>query len=95
MQRLMTMLPKDRFKMLAVLENDDPARADAFAAAGGITMPILVDQDKKVGPKYGLTGVPETFVIDKRGMIREKFIGPAQWDSPRYFQMLLNYLDEK
>lgn len=95
MQRLMTLLPKDTFKMLAVLENDDPARADAFAAQGGITMPILVDQDKLVGPKYGLTGVPETFVIDKRGVVREKFIGPAHWDSPRYLQMIQKYLDEQ
>ena len=68
------LLPKDAFKMLAVLENDDPARADSFAGKAGITMPILVDRDKKIWPKYGLTGVPETFIVDKQGIIREKFI---------------------
>ena len=95
MQRLFTMLPKDDFKMLAVLENDDPARADSFAAKVGITIPILVDRDKKVGQKYGLTGVPETFIVDKQGVLREKFIGPAQWDSPKYLQILGKYLNQK
>jgi peroxiredoxin len=94
MQRLYTIVPKDAFTMLAVLENDEPARADAFAAKAGLTMPILVDQDKKVWPIYGLTGVPETFIVDKKGVLREKFIGPAQWDSPQYLQMLGKYLNQ-
>jgi peroxiredoxin len=88
------MLPQDRFVMLSVLQNDDPARADAFAAKLGLTLPILVDQDKKVGPNYGLTGVPETFIVDKQGVLREKFIGPADWDSPRNLQMLGKYLNQ-
>lgn len=94
MQRLFSMLPKDKFIMLAVLQNDDPARADAFAAKLGITLPILFDQDKTVGPKYGLTGVPETFIVDKQGVIREKFIGPAHWDSPKYLKILEKYLNQ-
>ena len=93
MQKLYTMLPKDKFKMLAILSNDDPARADAFAAQLGITVPILHDRDQKVGPKYGLTGLPETFIVDKQGVLREKFIGPAQWDSPGFVQMMKGYIN--
>ena len=95
MQRLYTIVPKESFVMLAVLENDDPARGDSFAARAGLTMPILVDQEKKVWPTYGLTGVPETFIVDKQGVIREKFIGPAQWDSPRYLEILGKYLSQQ
>lgn len=94
MQRLFAMLPKEKFAMLAVLQNDDPARADAFAAKLGITVPILFDQDKKVGPLYGLTGVPETFIVDKQGVLREKFIGPYEWDSPKFLQTLGKYLNQ-
>jgi hypothetical protein len=57
-------------------------------------MPILNDQANQVGPKYGLTGVPETFIVDKQGILREKFIGPAQWDSPGYVQMLTKYINQ-
>jgi len=36
----------------------------------------ILDSDGKVGIDYGVYGVPETFVIDKRGVIRLKFAGP-------------------
>lgn len=37
---------------------------------------IAVDADGRVGIDYGSYGVPETFVIDKQGVIRHKQIGP-------------------
>jgi len=94
MQRLYSRLPKDKFKMLAILNRDKPVVADKFAAQLGITMPILDDQNNNVGPKYGLTGLPETFIVDKQGVLRQKFIGPAQWDSPRFMQMLITYINQ-
>lgn len=36
----------------------------------------VVDSDGRVGINYGVYGVPETFVIDKNGVIRYKQIGP-------------------
>ena len=42
----------------------DPYRLSAF------------DADGRVGIDYGVYGVPETFVIDKQGVIRHKHIGP-------------------
>jgi cytochrome c biogenesis protein CcmG/thiol:disulfide interchange protein DsbE len=38
---------------------------------------ILVDADGRVGIDYGVYGVPETFVIDRNGVIRYKQIGPV------------------
>ena len=37
----------------------------------------IVDRDGRVGIDYGVYGVPETFVIDKQGVIRHKHIGPV------------------
>jgi cytochrome c biogenesis protein CcmG/thiol:disulfide interchange protein DsbE len=37
----------------------------------------LVDADGRIGIDYGVYGVPETFVIDKAGVIRMKHIGPV------------------
>ncbi len=37
----------------------------------------VVDYDGRVGIDYGVYGVPETFVIDKQGIIRHKVIGPV------------------
>jgi len=37
---------------------------------------VLVDREGKVGLDYGVYGVPESYVIDKEGVIRYKQIGP-------------------
>ena len=37
----------------------------------------VVDADGRVGIDWGVYGVPETFVVDKAGMIRYKHIGPV------------------
>lgn len=37
----------------------------------------IVDPDGRVGIDYGVYGVPETYVIDKQGIIRHKQIGPV------------------
>ncbi len=36
----------------------------------------LMDQDGRVGIDWGVYGVPETFIVDKNGLIKYKFIGP-------------------
>ncbi len=41
----------------------------------------IVDADGKVGIDYGVYGVPETYVIDKQGIIRYKHIGPVTIES--------------
>lgn len=37
----------------------------------------LSDRDGRVGIDYGVYGVPETFVIDRAGVVRHKHIGPV------------------
>ena len=37
----------------------------------------LVDANGRVGIDWGVYGVPETFVVDKQGVIRHKYIGPV------------------
>jgi cytochrome c biogenesis protein CcmG/thiol:disulfide interchange protein DsbE len=37
----------------------------------------VIDRDGRVGIDWGVYGVPETFVVDKAGVIRHKHIGPV------------------
>ena len=41
---------------------------------------VILDADGKVGVDYGVSGLPDTFVIDKRGVIRLKLTGPLSAD---------------
>ncbi|MCW5622517.1 MAG: DsbE family thiol:disulfide interchange protein [Burkholderiales bacterium] len=57
---------------------DKPDDARAWLARHGNPYDVsVVDGDGRVGIDYGVYGVPETFVIDKQGVIRYKHIGPV------------------
>jgi len=56
---------------------DEPQDAKAWLhALGNPYEASLVDQAGNAGIDWGVYGVPETFVIDKKGMVRDKVIGP-------------------
>lgn len=94
MQKLYEALPKDRFVMLAILNNDKPAMADFVTKSKNITIPVLDDGSNTVGSAYFLTGLPETFVVDKQGILRHKVIGGEKWDAPKHIQMMQDYMNE-
>ena len=48
----------------------------------GLTFEILHDASGKIRQDYQTTGVPETFVIGRDGVIRKKVIAADNWDSP-------------
>lgn len=54
----------------------------------------IMDVDGRTGIDYGVYGVPETFVIDKRGVIRYKHTGPVgAGDIEKLFLPLLQQLN--
>lgn len=50
-----------------------------FVKSLNLTFPILVDSWGQTDKRYKLTGVPETYIIDQQGILREKIIGPRDW----------------
>ena len=59
---------------------DDAIRQ--FRDQYGLTFEILHDASGAIKRDYQTTGVPETFVIGRDGVIRKKVIAAADWDSP-------------
>jgi cytochrome c biogenesis protein CcmG/thiol:disulfide interchange protein DsbE len=56
---------------------DQPEAAKRWLAELGNPYDVtVVDRDGRLGIDFGVYGVPETFVIDKHGVIRHKHIGP-------------------
>jgi len=51
-------------------------------------LPAYTDPSGQVAKTYGITGVPETFVIDKNGIIVKKVIGGLDWNSPEVIAFL-------
>lgn len=80
------------FQMLTILSSDSAANAEMMVKISGTTFPVLPDTEGTVSSDYGLTGVPETYIIDPQGILREKFLGPRPWDSQGALDMLKKYM---
>jgi cytochrome c biogenesis protein CcmG/thiol:disulfide interchange protein DsbE len=64
-----------------------------FIKGMNLTFPVLIDSWGKTDKPYKRMGVPETFIIDQQGVIREIVIGPRDWtrlDSLQILTKLLN-----
>ncbi|MEK6651461.1 MAG: TlpA disulfide reductase family protein [Nitrospirota bacterium] len=82
------------FVMLTILFRDDPQTAINYLKQNGFNFPVMLDKEEQTARAYGLTGVPETYIVDKKGILREKIIGPYQWDSPEALELISRLLKE-
>jgi len=83
MVRLYEMFKDKGLTVLAVSEDHDPEVVRAFVAKYRITFPVLLDRDKTVYRLYRATGVPETHLINRQGVIESSWIGPFDWTGPQ------------
>ena len=94
MQKLYERFNGENFEILAVSIDATGREAVApFVRTMNLTFPIMLDPKEVIRPLYGITGVPESFIIDKEGIVVEKIIGPLDWATPKvfsFFQDLLN-----
>jgi cytochrome c biogenesis protein CcmG/thiol:disulfide interchange protein DsbE len=94
-ERMSGLLSNDsKFKIMTILFKDDIASASGFMRQNSYTFPVYLNPDESAAKNFGITGVPETFILDKKGFLRDKVIGPAEWDSPRIIQTFQNLLNE-
>lgn len=75
---------------------DKEREAEALLAQHGSPYVVTADDlDGRVGIDYGVTGTPETFVIDKAGIIRMKHVGPIDAENwQKKFEPLLKELNK-
>ena len=89
MMKLNSMMAGKPFQMLAVsIDAGGAPDVESYFKESGNSLPAFVDPESKLAELYGVTGVPETFVIDRQGIIVKKVIGPLAWDSPEAVSFL-------
>jgi len=72
---------KDGLVILAISIDRVTTKKDIppFVKALSLSFPILIDSWGQTDKRYKLMGVPETYIIDQQGILREKVIGPRDW----------------
>jgi cytochrome c biogenesis protein CcmG/thiol:disulfide interchange protein DsbE len=104
MQRLHEQLGPEGLKIVAVSIDAAPGKSDlagrpggdieAFAKEYGLTFDIWHDPEGEIQRIYRTTGVPESFVIDRDGVIVKKVIGATEWDSEANIALFRRLLRE-
>lgn len=83
LERLHRALAPEGLVVVGISADEDEAALRRFVAERGITFPILKDPGgRTAAAAYHATGYPETFVIDRDGVLLESYVGPAEWDVP-------------
>jgi cytochrome c biogenesis protein CcmG, thiol:disulfide interchange protein DsbE len=95
MEVLFKNFEKDGLVILAVSIDRVTTTKDIppFVKGMNLTFPVLIDSWGKTDKPYKRMGVPETFIIDQEGVIREIVIGPKDWtriDNLKTLTALLN-----
>ncbi len=80
------------FVMVTVLYRDSTKNAVSLMKKMGYELPVTIDPGEKAATSFGVTGVPETYIIDRNGVLRRKVIGAADWSSAEERQIINSLL---
>jgi peroxiredoxin len=94
LERLYGALRDEGFHVLAVSVDAPGLRpeVESFQRELGLSFPILFDPEKRAYQAFGVSGIPETFLIAPDGRVVEHYVGPRDWDAPRYARAIRRLL---
>jgi len=88
---LMSMQERTRARGVAVvgisIDVDDDAY-HRFLKQRGVNFLTVRDPEQKISGMYGTHGWPETFIIDRQGVLRRKVVGPINWNASEVMEFL-------
>jgi peroxiredoxin len=85
---------KAGFIMLGVNVEPDSKAADDWLKQTPVTFPILYDTDSKVSKLYGVSGMPSTVIVDRKGMVRMIHRGYKPGDEEEYLSSIRTLMRE-
>jgi thiol-disulfide isomerase/thioredoxin len=74
--------------IVAVSWDDDPNAYQHFLARYHVDLFTIRDPAQRVANLYGTRQIPETYIIDRRGILRRKFVSAQDWTSPEIVSYL-------
>ena len=74
--------------VLGVSVDTDDQAYKTFLQAHRVAFPVVRDPEWSVALRYGTSKIPETYLIDKEGMVLRKYVNSQDWRRPE----ILNYL---
>jgi cytochrome c biogenesis protein CcmG/thiol:disulfide interchange protein DsbE len=96
MEKMYQSLAPRGFKIAAVsIDEGNPDDVREFAKSLGLTFDLLQDRSTSVQQIYQTTGVPESFLLNREGVIVKRVIGAHDWSSEVNRKLIERLLDEE
>lgn len=86
--QMQSMMKNKGVTVLGVSIDVDNDAYHKFLKQYGVNFLTARDEAQKSSNLYGTHGWPETYIIDRNGVVRRKFIGPVNWTSPEITDFL-------
>ncbi len=74
--------------VIGVSIDEDEQAYRNFLKKYGINFTTVRDPGQRVEHMYGTLQIPETYIIDRTGVLRRKVVNAADWNSPEMRQYL-------
>jgi thiol-disulfide isomerase/thioredoxin len=81
MEKLHQKFKDGDFAMVTINLQEPAARVKEFLKEFKLTFTALLDTGGQVGSMFGINQIPTTYILDKKGRIIGKALGPREWDS--------------
>lgn len=74
--------------VVAISIDEDPEKYQRFLTKNHVDLLSVRDPSQKIETMYGTVQIPETYVIDRQGKLRRKFVSAQNWTSPEIMEYL-------
>ncbi len=82
MEELYLELQNQDFLIVAVNSQEAREQVADFVENIGMSFPVLLDTDGRVGAAYSVRAIPTTYIIDPQGYILGRMVGTRDWYTP-------------
>ncbi len=84
------------FELLAVsVDEGGVETVTSFMQRNKLTLPVLLNPGGSVAKSYGTFKFPETYLLDRSGVVRYKMIGAADWSLPANVKAIRDMIDHQ
>ena len=74
--------------VVGISTDQDPEVYHRFLVQHNVNLLTVRDADQRINALYGTVQIPETYIIDRQGVLRRKFIGAQDWTGPEIVDYL-------
>jgi len=86
LERLQRAMPE--VVVVGISNDEDPAAYAQFLKTYHVDFLTVRDPSFRIPTMYGTAKIPETYVIDRKGVVRRKFVSAQEWTSPEIMDYL-------